>query len=205
MQAIRESVWPKGGWRRAASYVTHRIRRLPDTPHRVARGMFTGVFASFTPFFGLHWLLALGMSWTIRGNYLAALIGTFAGNPLTTPFVAYISVEIGHWIMGDGGGVPLSDIFSAFGQAGTELWANVRAIFTDDVTRWTHLGHFMRTVYLPYLVGGIVPGIVAGLASYYITIPLVRGYQKLRSLRLKERIEKARAAKALKLRSSDQA
>ena len=30
-------------------YLGHRVRRLPDTPHRIALGFACGVFASFTP------------------------------------------------------------------------------------------------------------------------------------------------------------
>ena len=36
----------------ASSISGHRVRRLPDTPHRIALGFACGVFVSFTPFFG---------------------------------------------------------------------------------------------------------------------------------------------------------
>ncbi len=195
-QIVWESIWPRGGWGRAATYVTHRLRRLPDEPHRIARGIFAGVFISFTPFFGFHLILAGLIAWLVRGNILAALLATFAGNPLTTPLVAYSSVELGHWILGIPGGMPLSAIFGAFSDAGLELWRNFRAIFTDDVTHWDRLGQFFQVVFLPYLVGGIGPGIAVSLVFYYASIPVVKGYQKLRLLKLKERIEKVRAAKA---------
>ena len=46
-QAISDFVWPKGGWARAFHYVKHRLRRLPDPPHRIARGIFAGIFVTF--------------------------------------------------------------------------------------------------------------------------------------------------------------
>jgi uncharacterized protein len=196
LQVLREFLWPRGGWARAATYVTHRLRRLPDDPHRIARGVFAGVFASFTPFFGFHWILAGLIAWASRGNILAALLATFAGNPLTTPLVAWGSVELGHWMLGDPVGMPLREIFGAFSHAGAELWANFKAIFSADVTHWYRLGHFFRSIFLPYMVGGIIPGLVVSLVFYYASIPVVRGYQKLRAVKLKERIERARAAKA---------
>ena len=195
---IREFFWPKGGWARAATYVTHRLRRLPDEPHRIARGVFAGVFISFTPLFGFHLILAGLMAWMMRGNILAALLATFAGNPLTTPFVALSSVQIGQWMLGTGGAIQLSAIFAAFSHAGLELWANVLAIFTTDVTHWDRLGMFFRTIFLPYLIGGIAPGIAVSAVFYYVSIPLVRGYQKLRATKLKERIERVRTAKQAK-------
>ena len=196
LQVLREFLWPRGGWARAATYVTHRLRRLPDDPHRIARGVFAGVFVSFTPFFGLHWILAGLIAWATRGNILAALLATFAGNPLTTPLVAWSSVELGHWILGDPVGMSLREILDAFSSAGAELWANFQAIFTPHVTHWQRLGHFFRSIFLPYLVGGGMPGLVVSLGFYYATIPIVRGYQKLREVKLKERIERVRAAKA---------
>ncbi|MFV2034120.1 MAG: DUF2062 domain-containing protein, partial [Halocynthiibacter sp.] len=45
-------LWPRSGWARAYRYVRHRLHRLPDPPHRIARGIFAGVVASFTPLFG---------------------------------------------------------------------------------------------------------------------------------------------------------
>lgn len=196
LQVLREFLWPRGGWARAATYVTHRLRRLPDDPHRIARGVFAGVFVSFTPFFGLHWILAGLIAWASRGNILAALLATFAGNPLTTPFVAWSSVELGHWLLGDPVGMSLREILDAFSYAGAELWANFKAIFTLQVTHWQRLGHFFRSIFLPYMVGGIMPGLVVSLGFYYAAIPVVRGYQKLREVKLKERIERVRAAKA---------
>lgn len=196
LQVLRELFWPRGGWARAATYVSHRLRRLPDDPHRIARGVFAGVFVSFTPLFGFHWFLAALIAWATRGNILAALLATFAGNPLTTPLIAWGSVELGHWILGDRVGMPLGAIAGAFSHAGAELWANFRAIFSTDATHWLRLGDFFRTIFLPYLVGGIIPGLVVSLGFYYVTIPIVRGYQKLREVKLKERIERVRAAKA---------
>ena len=58
---IREVVYPKRGWRRGIEYLGHRVRRLPDTPHRIALGISCGVFVSFTPFFGIHILAAAGL------------------------------------------------------------------------------------------------------------------------------------------------
>jgi uncharacterized protein (DUF2062 family) len=35
-------------------------------------------------------------------------------------------------------------------------------------------------VFLPYLIGGIVPGVIVGLAAYYISLPVITAYQKRR-------------------------
>lgn len=198
LQGFMALVWPKGGWSRAARYVNYRVRRLPDAPHRIARGIFVGVLVSFTPLFGLHFLLASVIALVVRGNVIAALLATFVGNPITFPFIAVFAVELGHALLGAGHGLPAWQIVAGFGQAGAEFWANIRAMFGDDVTHWERLEQFFHQVFLPYLVGGVLLGSVAGLVSYYLGLPLIIGYQKLRRKRREDRIVKLRAARDAK-------
>lgn len=195
-QWIGAGFYPKGGWTRAVQYISHRVTRLPDEPHRIARGVFAGTFISFTPLFGFHFLGAALVAWVMRGNILAALIATFVGNPVTFPLIAAGSVELGNWMLGHGGEMAPLQIASAFGQASAELWGNLRAVFTDDPAHWDSLKRFFARVYLPYFVGGVGPGIVAGLALYYVSLPIIAAYQKLRRKRLTDRLERARAARA---------
>jgi uncharacterized protein (DUF2062 family) len=190
---VGEAFWPRGGWRRASIYVVHRLRRLPDPAHRISRGIFAGVFVSFTPFYGLHFLAAALVAWVMRGNILAALLATFFGNPITFPIIAAVSVEFGAWMLGLPP-VPLPKVVSAFSLASVELWENLKAIVTPATAEWSHLGDFFRYVFLPYLVGGILPGIAAGLVAYYASYPLILSYQRGRIHRLKERFEKRRRA-----------
>lgn len=68
-----------------------RLEGLSGTPQSIAAGFACGVAVSFTPFLGFHCILAATMAWFIRGNILAAAIGTIAGNPWTFPFI-WISV-----------------------------------------------------------------------------------------------------------------
>lgn len=193
LQMFGEAFWPRGGWKRASLYVVHRLRRLPDPAHRISRGIFAGVFVSFTPFYGLHFLAAAAVASAIRGNILAALLATFFGNPITFPIIAAVSVELGAWMLGLPP-VPLPKVVSAFSLASVELWANFKAIFTPAVADWSRMADFFRHVFLPYLVGGIVPGIFAGLIAYYASYPLILSYQRGRIHALKERFEKRRRA-----------
>ena len=76
-EAFTESLYPRGGWRRATQYLVHRVRRLPDPAHKISRGIAAGVFACFTPFFGLHFVVATLIAILLRGNIMAALLATF--------------------------------------------------------------------------------------------------------------------------------
>ncbi len=194
MQWLVEQFWPKGGWSRAFYYVGHRLRRLPDPPHRIARGIAAGVFTSFTPFFGFHFIISAVLAFVMQGNILAALMATFVGNPLTFPFIAAISLELGQWMLGRQDTVPLHRVFNAFGQASQELWHNAIAIITGAPTHWDQLARFGHDVFVPYLVGGIIPGVIFGVAFYMLALPAVKAYQGRRVKKLRERYEKRRAA-----------
>lgn len=190
-EVVSESFYPKGGWRRATQYIVHRVRRLPDPAHKISRGIAAGVFTSFTPFFGMHFLIAGLIAWVMRGNILASLLATFAGNPLTFPLIAAVSLEIGGLILGERP-LPLPLVWGAFTGAADDLWNNFVAIFTTDVAHWSGLYRFWDRVFFPYLVGGIIPGVAAGLASYFLANPVIAAYQKARVSRLKKKFAKRR-------------
>jgi len=97
---LREQVYPRSGFKRATRYVIHRMRRLPDQPHRIARGVFAGSLIGFLPLPGLQFVAAWAASRAINGNLLAALLATFNTNPVTTPFFAVLAMTLGHWILG---------------------------------------------------------------------------------------------------------
>src|SRR5699024_6471352 len=98
-QRLREAVAPRKGWWRGLDYINKRMRRLPDSPHRIALGFACGAFASFTPLFGLHFILAATLALVMRANILAALFGTVVGNPLSFPLISASALYTGRWIM----------------------------------------------------------------------------------------------------------
>lgn len=189
LQSVWATIYPKGGWARAIQYINHRVRRLPDPPHKIARGIFIGVLMSFTPLFGLHVFAAAMFGWIVRGNVLAAVLSTFMGNPLTFPFIAAGALELGHLILGTDfqSGAEIG-LIGKFGGAWSDLHNNLRAMFTDTSTDWSRLDTFYTEVFLPYLVGGMILGSVAGIAAYHITLPLITAYKNRRKGRLKARL-----------------
>lgn len=182
---LREAVLPRGGWRRAIEYLAHRVRRLPDTPHRIALGLAIGVFVSFTPFFGVHVAAAAAFAWALRANVVASLIGTLAGNPVTIPLIAPIALGLGRKILGYGvTGRDPSRIQDAFGQFLSGLWESLLSLFGYGDSEWYKVARFVEDVLWPYFVGGLLPGLVAAIASYYVTRPVVAAYQTRRRSRM---------------------
>lgn len=189
---LREMVYPKGGLKRATRYVIHRMRRLPDQPHRVARGVFAGSLVGFLPLPGLQFVAAWAAARVMNGNLLAALLATFNTNPITTPFFAVLAMTLGHWIMGIEAPLNPEYIGRAFSHAGHDLWHNFMALFGPEKARWDGLIQFWKEIYLPYFIGALIPGFILSAIGYYITIPLVTAYQKARAAKAKERSDRRR-------------
>jgi uncharacterized protein len=205
---LREQIYPRGGFKRATRYVMHRMRRLPDQPHRVARGVFAGSFIGFLPLPGLQFLAAWGAARLVRGNVLAALLGTFNTNPLTTPPFAVFAVWLGHWMLGIEAPLNAKYILGALENALHDLWFNFTALFGPQKAQWDGLIQFFNEIYLPWFIGALGPGFLISAVAYYLTIPLVEAYQKARAATALERGERrkrmraklAEAAAKLKLR-----
>ena len=178
-ERMREMISPRKGWARGFEYMGRRIQRLPDAPESIGLGFACGVITSFTPFFGLHFVVAAFLAWALRANVFASAAGTFVGNPVTFPFIVTISLQLGHKILGDGDGVDTSFAELGFFELLAHTFQNVHELF------------------LPYLVGGLVPGLVCAVVSYVLLVPLVRTYQSRRRARLaaraRARLEAARA------------
>jgi uncharacterized protein (DUF2062 family) len=199
LRAAAELVWPRGGWGRAFHYVKHRMRRLPDSPERIARGVWAGVFITFSPLFGMHFFFAVLIARLMKGNLLASLMATFVGNPLTFVFIALSSLKTGHLILGteleDG---ELGALSRKFGDAGSDLWHNFVAIFTHAKMDWSGLAIFSRDVFYPYLIGGIIPGVICATIAYYLAVPLLRAYQQRRRGLIKAKFEAMKKKAAMK-------
>ncbi len=201
---VLEFLWPKSGYARAFNYVKLRVRRIPDQPHRIARGIFAGVFVTFSPFFGLHFFLAAALAKVMRGNIIASLFATFVGNPLTFFFIAASSLQTGNLLLGRfGGWGDDAEVHRSVGGKFVDAWGDLKhnfmAIFTDETADWHNLYIFYDEVFFPYMIGGLVTGSIAGVVFYYLSLPVIQAYQNRRKGRLKEKLlalkEKA-AAKA---------
>lgn len=194
MQSIAELFYPRSGWRRAIEYLKLRVKRLPDTPHKIAVGIACGVFVTFTPLFGLHFFAAALLAWILRGNILASLLATFVGNPLTFPLIATASYRCGLWLMGRGGERHVwRKVTHGFGQMFSDIWINMKAIFVGGGVPWDSVQRVFHDVFLPYLIGGLIPGLIFAAAFYMVSRPMIEAYQKRRKGVLMRKFQELRA------------
>jgi len=169
-ERVRVFFWPRRGWVRSSRYFLKRILRLSGTPHAIALGVGAGVFASFTPFIGFHFVLAGLVAWLIGGNLLASAFGTFVGNPLTFPIIWASTFALGNKILG--------------------IESSIALEFDHDPSFITYSYGSLLPILKPMLVSGIPLGIVAGLVFYYPVRSGIELYQQRRRDRMQAKVER---------------
>ena len=132
-----------------------KLARLPASPHAIAAGFACGSMVSFTPLLGLHFLLAIVFAYIIRGNYVAALLGTIVGNPITFPFIWGLIYKVG-----------------AFVTLTKQNELNQNINFDMIITQ-------TYEIFLPMLLGGAILAIPVWLTTYsvsytHLTLPTKR-------------------------------
>jgi uncharacterized protein (DUF2062 family) len=182
---LRNFFWPEIGFQRTAKYFSHKINRISGSPHAIALGFAAGAFASFTPLIGFHFVLAALLAWIIGGNILASAIGTSIGNPLTFPFIWFVTHNTGSWLLGQQGKDSIS-------IAGPE--AGIKLLFTSPGEFFSELWAGLEPVFLPMCLGSIPLGLSFGIFCYCLLKPAVAKY--------KQRRKKLRDRRAAELRAS---
>ncbi len=165
IERVRVAVWPRHSWARSTRYFGKRVLRLTATPNAVALGFAAGAFASFTPLIGFHFLTAFGLAFLLRGNLIAAALGTSIGNPLTFPFIWALTFKIGQWIL-HGRPPPRADPHHVHQQFQHGLFEK-----SFDAL-WPMLK--------PMFIGAVPLGLIVASVSYVIVYKSVEVYQRRR-------------------------
>lgn len=170
LERVRVGLWPRRSWSRSARYFLLRLKRLRATPHQIAIGCAAGVFASITPLFGFQMILAALLARLARGSIAAALIGTFAGNPLSWPIIWGSTYATGCLLLG------IDAIYSGLdlGRQLTPLWTALASGSPGLIgAAWDTLSPILR----PMLAGSLPLGLATAGLSYYLSRRAVAAYQ----------------------------
>ncbi|MDO4184615.1 MAG: DUF2062 domain-containing protein [Rhodospirillales bacterium] len=157
LQRLKSYVWPTIGWKKYVKYLGLRLSRLGNSPRAIAAGVACGVAVSFTPFVGLHFVLAAITAFLCRGNVLASALGTAMGNPWTFPIIWVSVFYTGRWFLGYDGTMNVS-FLHVFEKSMHAIISFDFSGFASDV--WP--------VFFPMLVGCIPYYIVAWIVTYYL-------------------------------------
>jgi uncharacterized protein (DUF2062 family) len=70
-----------------------------EPPERVAAAIALGIGVGFSPFIGIHFLIAIGLAFLFRLNRIDALLGQFVGNPWSLPPVYAAGYALGRLLL----------------------------------------------------------------------------------------------------------
>jgi UTP--glucose-1-phosphate uridylyltransferase len=132
---------------------------LNDPPWRLALSLAVGVFISFTPFYGLQTLLAVGLAMVLRLNRAATVAGTWLNLPWFAPLVYAGALRVGTLVVPDREGIRGAWLAQLLSQPGSVSWRDL-PVLLDHVS-------------LPLLVGTSVLGGAAGILTYVVSFHLI--------------------------------
>ena len=163
---------------RTKKYISLSIKRIKGTPQALSLGLATGIAISFTPFIGLHALLAIFISWVIGGSMAAALIGTLFGNPWTFPFIWYFTFEIGQFM--NYGFISYQQEFS-FKIIKKEI--TTLLVILKNIIVFANIPeleeNFEKLKLIPFMIVGSIPLVfITWILSYFSFFIIFKSYRK---------------------------
>ena len=142
-----------------------RLLAIDDPPERTALAFSVGAFIAFSPFLGLHTIMATLIAFVFRFNKVAIYSGTFLNNPpLTLVPIIIASYAVGAVLLGRPWRIP---------PEGVELLKHPHLLTADYYRRL-----FVQSwnVVEPFALGGMVLSVVCSLIAYPLTLRALRAY-----------------------------
>jgi uncharacterized protein len=164
-ERVRLWLRPRTSWRRSVAYHLKRLFRLSGSRYAIAMGCAVGAFASCTPLIGFHFLVSVAIAWLVRGNMIAAAIGTIVGNPLTFPLIWASTFKVGQLMLpGPDQNAPPTLALSLEQKSVSQIWPLLK----------------------PMLLGSIPVGLIVGCITYVIVYRVLTAVRSARQARLAE-------------------
>jgi len=146
-----------------------RLLAIDDPPERTALAFSIGVFIAFSPFLGLHTILATLIAFLFRFNKVAIYTGTFINNPFFTLVPIIIgSYAVGAFVLGRPLQIP---------DEGLELLKNPH-LFTGAYYHRLFVESW--SIVWPFAVGGMVLSVICSVLAYPLTLRALRAYKAAR-------------------------
>ncbi len=185
---FRSIVWPERGFVRLFSYLFQRVARFPGTSASIAIGVASGVAASFTPFVGLHLIIAALLAVGLRGSVLASAIGTLFGNPWTFLLIWVSDYRLGLWVMKVAGYDSQFEVLN-FQQLLGVMTTVIKFMTLSDSVSWQRVFLSLEQVFHPMIIGGSILAIVSWFLSFFLSFYVLEMWRTHRAKRLAIAVE----------------
>lgn len=182
---IAEWIYPSIGLKAWWKYLILSLKRKPFSSHNIALGFAFGAFTSFTPYMGLHSLIAAIFAKLFKASITTAIIGTAVGNPWTFPIIWAWTNRLGHFILHDK--VLPNEPLDLTGFSFTHLFENFDSYWHNLI--W------------PMTIGGICTGLLFALVCYFALKYQIDKYRQVRAALINKRKQERRAKRIQDLKN----
>jgi uncharacterized protein (DUF2062 family) len=157
---------------------TEALLHIHDTPRRTAAAFALGVFFGFSPFLGLHTILALCFAFVFNLNRVAVLVGVYSNLPWFMAAWYGLTTAAGAWMLG-------TKLPPGFLRRLTELFS----LSLFHIEFWRQVLRDMRPLFWPYFVGSLIGAALLCALAYYLTVGFLeaRRHHHLLEIRRKPR------------------
>lgn len=138
------------------------LLHVNDTPERTARAYALGVFLGFSPFLGLHTIIAVILAFALNLNRVAVLLGVYSNLP---------------WIMG-GYYAATTVLGAALTRASlppdlTDRLATLEQLSIFGGAFWQEVARLLVPFLWPYTVGSTIGAVVLAMVAYRAALAFV--------------------------------
>jgi uncharacterized protein (DUF2062 family) len=148
------------------------LLHIEDTPERTAAAFALGVFFGFSPFLGIHTILALAFAFFLNLNRVAILLGVYSNLPLViAPYYASVTM-IGAKITGH--------------RPPPGFRSQISALFAvsvfDAANFFTKLITILKPLLVPYTVGSMIGAVILSAVAYPLALGFVTSGRRIRDM-----------------------
>ncbi len=160
----RKSLW------RFVKYLYSKIVRGKGSPDYIARGWSLGMFVGCVVPIFCQLIVAVPLSFVIRGSKIGAALGTFITTPPTAIFIYPVQIWVGNKLIN--------------GNLSADAAKNVLKVFTDDTLsftdKWRVFAEMGGDIVAAFFAGGLLWAAIMTPLTYFLVRFLVIRYRKLR-------------------------
>jgi len=147
------------------------LLHIEDTPERTAAAFALGVFFGFSPFLGLHTILAVVLAFVLNLNRVAVLLGVYSNLPWIIAPYYFIVTRMGALITGH--------------RLPRGFRRQIGALFDMSLLHaefWHQVWALLRPLLWPYAVGSLIGAIILSAAAYSLALAFVTSRRRLHDI-----------------------
>jgi uncharacterized protein len=147
------------------------LLHIQDTPERTAAAYAVGIFFGFSPFLGLHTIMAVAIAFALNLNRVAVLLGVYSNLPwIIAAYYASATVL--------GAALLRTRLPEGFRD-------RLGALFELSIWQsgfWQELGRLLQPLLWPFTVGSLLGATLLAALAYPLALGFIRNRRRLQNI-----------------------